>query len=357
MCGTGNPTARPARGPAPLPAGPPYRNRTARAVKFLGPREVAVSEVALAPPEDGEATIRTLYSGISTGSELLAYRGRVDPGTALDETIGSLGGTFAYPFSYGYSCVGVVESSRCDVDEGATVFAFHPHQDRFTAPARDLVLLPPSLPARTGVLLPMVETALQIALDSGDVEAKTVVITGLGTVGIFTALILAEAGASVIGSEPLGWRRRIASELGVHAVAPSQLADRCSEVTGGRGAPLVIEASGKPAVLDDCLGLCAHEGTVLVASWYGTQPVRIDLGGRFHRRRLTLRSTQVSTIPASLSQRWTRSTRREAALHLAGRLPLGHLATTEMPFEEAAAAYSMLDSSTEGVMHVTLRYQ
>lgn len=336
---------------------PAHRRRTAQAVMFVAPGKVAVSEVELPPAAEGEATIRSLYSGISTGSELLAYRGHVDPGTALDDTIGSLGGTFGYPFSYGYSCVGVVESSRCDVAEGATVFAFHPHQDRFTAPAKDLIVLPPSLPARRGVLLAMVETALQIALDAGDVKAETVAITGLGTVGILTALILSRSGASVIGSEPLAWRRRIAIELGIDAVDPSRLADRCSELTAGRGVPLVIEASGRAAVLDDCLAVCAHEGTVLVASWYGAQPVRIDLGGRFHRRRLAVRSTQVSTIPASLSQRWTLASRREAALRLVTDLPLDRLATTELPFGDAAAAYSALDSSAEGVMHVTLRYQ
>ena len=67
----------------------------------------------LAPlPAEGDVLVRTLYSGISAGTELLAYRGEIDPDLALDETIGALGGTFRYPFRYGYSCVGVVEASR-----------------------------------------------------------------------------------------------------------------------------------------------------------------------------------------------------------------------------------------------------
>ncbi len=307
-------------------------------------------------PVEGEATVRTLWSGISTGSELLAYRGSIHPATALDDSIGSLGGTFTYPFGYGYSCVGVVERSRCDVEEGTTVFAFHPHQERFTVPAGEMVRLPGSLEPRNGVMFPMVETALQIALDAGDVKSETVVVTGMGVVGILTALLLSRSGAAVIGSEPASWRRQAALQAGVEAVHPSQLAARCSEATSGAGVPLVVEATGRPEVLDDCLALCAHEGTVLVASWYGTQPVRVDLGGRFHRRRLTLRSTQVSTIPASLSHRWTVARRRNSALRLAEELPLGLLATTEVPFEQAASAYSMLDSHAEGVMHVTLRY-
>ena len=34
------------------------------------------------------------------------------------------------------------------------------------------------------------------------------------------------------------------------------------------------------------------------------QPVELPLGGAFHRRRLTIRSSQVSTIPAALAGRW-----------------------------------------------------
>ena len=64
---------------------------------------------------------------------------------------------------------------------------------------------------------------------------------------------------------------------------------------------LVIEVSGNPAALPDALRLLAHEGTALVASWYGTRDAVLPLGDRFHRRRLTIRSTQVSTIPARLA--------------------------------------------------------
>ena len=81
----------------------------ARAIFFVAPGAVEVGEVALPAVGEGEVLVRTGYSGISAGSELLAYRGELDPQLALDETIGALGGTFAYPFAYGYSCVGRVE--------------------------------------------------------------------------------------------------------------------------------------------------------------------------------------------------------------------------------------------------------
>ena len=110
--------------------------------------------------------VETEYSGVSAGTELLAYRGQLDPEMAVDATIGALGGTFRYPFQYGYSCVGRVAESRSELAVGELVFAFHPHQDRFVVPASAVVPLPP-LDARVATLLPFVETALQLTLDAG----------------------------------------------------------------------------------------------------------------------------------------------------------------------------------------------
>ena len=78
----------------------------------------------------------------------------------------------------------------------------------------------------------------------------------------------------------------------------------------------MIEVSGNPDALRTALGLLAHEGVALVASWYGAKDVSLPLGGDFHRRRLTIRSTQVSTIPARLSDRWSSARRRDTVVDL-----------------------------------------
>ena len=129
--------------------------------------------------------------------------------------------------------------------------------------------------------------------------------------------------------------------------------------TDGRPArvPLVIEASGNPDALRTALGLLSHEGTVLVASWYGTKEVTLPLGGDFHRRRLTIRSTQVSTIPARLGSRWNADRRRRAVVDLLEELPLGCLATHTFPFDNAGDAYAAIDAGTEGLIHAALGYR
>jgi hypothetical protein len=93
-----------------------------------------------------------------------------------------------------------------------------------------------------------------------------------------------------------------------------------------------------------------------VGSWYGEQQVVLPLGGAFHRRRLTIRSSQVSSIPAGLAGRWDVARRRQVAVSLLAELPLSALATTEMAFDDAPLAYQALDRRAPGVLHVALRY-
>jgi 2-desacetyl-2-hydroxyethyl bacteriochlorophyllide A dehydrogenase len=307
------------------------------------------------PPD--AVLLRTLYSGISSGTELLAYRGELPPDTALDDKLSGLsGGTFRYPFSYGYSCVAAVEAGSEAFPEGSKVFAFAPHQDRFASAGADLMLLDDDADPRQATLFPLVETALQMTLDAGQVLGQPVIVVGQGPVGVLVALMLQRAGAQVLAVEPQLWRRDVVASLGVDAVDPDEAPGVVMDLTHGHGVPLAVEASGNPAALASSLALLAHEGVALVGSWYGTKPVSLPLGADFHRRRLTIKSSQVSTIPADQQSRWDIPQRRVTARALLSRLPLAAVATTEFAFPAAAEAYAALDRGVEGVLHVALRY-
>ncbi|HLT69097.1 MAG TPA: zinc-binding dehydrogenase [Acidimicrobiales bacterium] len=326
----------------------------ATGVAFTAPRHVELRRVPVPEPADGQVLVRTLWSGISSGTEMLAYRGEIDPDLPLDEAIGALGGTFTFPFRYGYACVGRVERSRAVLSEGQLVFAYHPHQDLFVVDVDDVVPVDGVEP-RLATLLPLVETALQVALDAGRVLEEPVLVTGLGAVGLTTSLLLQRAGARVTGVEPAAARRAVAASVGVPAVAPEAVGDVLAG-TGPHGVPLVVEASGRPEALRSALGLLAHEGEVLVVSWYGTKEVPLPLGGDFHRRRLVVRSTQVSTVPAALSGRWTQARRRAVARRLLDELPLAPLATHDFPFAEAPRAYAAVDAGASDLVHAALWY-
>jgi len=317
------------------------RGVPARALFHTAPRRVEIRELPTPRPATGEVIVNTVCSGISSGTERLVYRGEVPADLTLDDTIDALGGAFSYPFAYGYACVGEVAES------GQTVFAFHPHQDVFAAQASDLIPLPSIDPA-SATLFPLVETALQVTLDAGTGYRDRVVVLGGGVLGLLTALLLQRSGQRPLLAEPQAWRRAMASSLGVAAAAPEEL--------GKQEVPLVIDASGNPDAPAMALNMLAHEGTLLVASWFGTKPVVLPLGGAFHRRRLIIRSTQVSTVPARLSATWTRSRRRLEAIELLSELPLAELCTHVFAFGNAAEAFRAVDEGVPGLMHAVLDY-
>jgi 2-desacetyl-2-hydroxyethyl bacteriochlorophyllide A dehydrogenase len=328
--------------------------RGARAVWFVAPYQVNVSEAAVGEPKAGDVLVRAEFSGVSGGSELLAYRGELDASVPRDETLGALAGSFEYPFTYGYSVVGTVEASRSEVGEGARVFAFHPHQDRFVVSAGDVVPLADG-DARAATLFPLVETALQLSLDAGLRYGEVVAVLGLGPVGILAAILLARSGAIVVASDPKPWRRDAARACGLQAVLPEELGEGVSSASRGRGADVLVEATGNPDVLGASLRLLAPEGVALVASWYGAKPVTLPLGGDFHRRRLEIRSSQVSTL-GSRAGRWDRQRRLETTRALLDELPVSALASHTFPFERAPDAYAALDRGDDGLVHVALAY-
>src|SRR5437660_9969922 len=165
------------------------------AVFHTGPRRVEIRELPLPRPAAGEVLVRTVCSGISGGTERLVYRGEIPADLALDDTIDALGGTFSYPFAYGYACVGEVAES------GQAVFAFHPHQDVFAARAGELIPLPPVDPA-SATLFPLVETALQVTLDAGTGYRDRVIVLGAGVLGLLTGLLLRSAGWRALIAQP-----------------------------------------------------------------------------------------------------------------------------------------------------------
>jgi threonine dehydrogenase-like Zn-dependent dehydrogenase len=315
---------------------------SARALFHTAPRRVEIREVPAPRPAGGEVLVRTLCSGISGGTERLVYRGEVPAGLELDDTIDALGGgTFSYPFAYGYACVGEVAESA------QMVFAFHPHQDVFAARASDLIPLPAIDPA-SATLFPLVETALQVTLDAGTGYRDRVIVLGAGVLGILTSLLLQRSGWRPLLAEPQAWRRALAGSLGATAAAPGELA--------GETAPLVIDATGNPDAPAMALNMLDHEGTLLIASWFGTKPVVLPLGGAFHRRRLIIRSTQVSTVPARLSGTWTQSRRRRETVELLAELPLAQLCSHMFAFGRAPEAFRAVDEGIPGLMHAVLDY-
>jgi 2-desacetyl-2-hydroxyethyl bacteriochlorophyllide A dehydrogenase len=328
---------------------------------FAAPRRIELVAEPVDAPVPGQALVRTLTSAISAGTELLAFRGELGADTPLDETLGSLErATFAFPFRYGYACVGEVVAVGEGGDAawiGRHVFGFQPHATMFLAPVAELLRVPDGIDPERAALLPHMETAVNLVLDGAPLLGEKVLVIGLGTVGLLTTALLAHFPLAVLATaEPLPHRTDAARAL----AASRQVVTGRDEIRRAlepRGADLVYELSGNPDALDDAIAAAGHEARVVVGSWYGNKRARVDLGTSFHRRRLRLVSSQVSHIGAALSARWDRQRRFDAAWTALAGVDLGSIISHRVPFEHAAAAYEMLDRASEPALQVLLDYR
>jgi 2-desacetyl-2-hydroxyethyl bacteriochlorophyllide A dehydrogenase len=330
------------------------------AVWFPAAQRVEIRNEAPATVQGDQVRIRALASGLSAGSELLVYRGLAP--RELQPDLPTIGGDFGFPVKFGYASVGRVVEAGSGVERptvGDLVFVHHPHQTEYLVPADAAVPLPPDVPPDVGVFTANLETAVTLALDAHPRLGEAVLVMGQGVVGLLVTMLLRRVGARPIVTVDAHARRREASVAAGadHALAVGPgLHDQVRDLTDGRGVDVAVEVSGNPAALQACIDSVAFAGTVVVASWYGTRDATLALGGAFHRRRLRILSSQVSTLDPSLTPRWDRARRAQVVTELLGELPLADLVTHRFPFHEAAAAYELLDRAPEECVQVVLTY-
>jgi len=332
----------------------------ARALWFTAPRTAELRPETVPPPGPGEVRLRSVVSAISHGTEMLVYRGEVPADLPLD--LPTLAGGYSFPIKYGYATVGRILDAGPDVkalSPGDPVFVHHPHQDVFVVPADLPVPLPDGTEPSVGVFFANLATALNVVHDTPIHLGETALVFGQGVVGLLVTRLLKLSGAGeVLVVDPLKKRRELALAVGAdEAFEPGEdLHGRVLEATAGRGADVAVEASSSGAGLQAAVDAVATEGTVVVASWYGTKPVTLSLGGHFHRGRVRLRSSQVGRMNPELGSRWDRARRTETVLGLLPRLRLEQLVSHRIPFEEAPGAYRLVDGNPGEAVQVVLTH-
>jgi NADPH:quinone reductase-like Zn-dependent oxidoreductase len=256
---------------------------------------------------EGEARVRTLWTGVSRGTESLIARGSVPTSERERMRAPFQDGEFPFPVKYGYLNVGVVEHGPPAL-RGRTVFALFPHQSRFVAPAEALVPVPEGMPARRAVLAGAIETAVNVLWDAAPAVGDRIAIIGAGMIGCAVARLAAGIpGSDVTVIDIDAGKRAVVEGLGVRF---AQDAEDVDEVD------VVIEASGSGAGLQQALRIAPTDGDVVVASWYGGKAVPLELGGDFHSRRLSIRSSQVGAVASRRRSRHTTRERLTLALRL-----------------------------------------
>jgi 2-desacetyl-2-hydroxyethyl bacteriochlorophyllide A dehydrogenase len=323
---------------------------------FTARCKTEIRETFLPRLKEDEVLVETICSAISAGTEMLVYRGQFPH---LADAHDGLSSDLDYPLAYGYACVGrIVEIGKKVNGEwkDRLVFAFQPHASHFVLHPSSLILLPEGILPETACFLPNMETAVNLVQDGAPILGERVIVLGQGVIGLLTASLLGEFPLqSLVTVDNFELRRKalqIANyKLQVTSLVPADL--RLSTFTPF---DLTFELSGSPSALNDAIALTAFSGRIVIGSWYGQKRAEIDLGGAFHRSRIRLISSQVSTISPELSGRWDKSRRFDVAWKALERIKPEKWITHHFSLNEADKAYQLLDENPQGTIQVIFDY-
>lgn len=341
---------------------------------FTAPRRVELREETLPALGADDVLVETICSAISAGTEMLVYRGQFPH---LLDSHDNLSSDLKYPLPYGYTCVGIIRETGKHVDAslmGKTVFGFEPHTSAFICHPSSLIPAPASFTAETCSFLPNMETAVNLIHDAAPILGERVLVLGQGVVGLCVASLLKEFPLdTLITSDCYELRRRASFEIGAHdSFQPESFEKKSDKHSSSQPLPkpsmfysgytqnkfdLTFELTGSPFALDEAIALTTFSGRIIVGSWYGEKRAPIDLGGAFHRSRIKIISSQVSTIAPELSGRWDKARRFEVAWEALKRIQPQKWITHRFPIEEAEKAYRLLDQNPQETIQVLLEYQ
>jgi hypothetical protein len=319
----------------------------ARAFWIAEPWRGEIRAETLPAPSADDVVIRTLFSGISRGTEALVFQGRVPASEYERMRAPFQAGAFPTPIKYGYASVGRVERGPRDLRD-RLVFVLYPHQTRYVVPAASAFLLPDGVPPERAVLAANLETAVNGLWDARPHIGDRIVVIGAGTVGCLVARIAGRLpGCTVELVDVNPGRASIARALGVRFVRPEGVGD---------GADVVIHTSGSPSGLELALRVAGFEAVIVEMSWYGDQVVPMALGEGFHARRLTLKSSQVGHVASAQRARWDTRRRMQLALSMLTDPALDVLITGESEFDALPQVMAQLATAPGDALCHRIRY-
>lgn len=343
------------------------------ALILTAPRALVYQDEIDRPLGAKEARVRTLWSGVSAGTELTYYRGtnpllakRWDAGTRLFLPADTQG--HAYPINHlGYEEVGEIIELGPEISSlklGDQIFGTWGHRTRFVA-AEDYALLrlmPPGADPLFGIFSHLGAIALNGVHDAAPRVGETVAIFGLGALGQIVALLAKRSGARVIGVDLQPMRRELAIRLGADLVldpARDGVAESIKTLTNGRGADTCIEVSGAAPALHEAIRSVVYAGRVVAMGFFQGEAKGLFLGDEFHHNRIDLVCSQISGVAPDRSNRWDKPRLWQTAVRLQaeGLVDFRPVITDTVPFREAPGLYRRLDAAAPEIVHSVLDFR
>jgi len=211
------------------------------------------------------------------------------------------------------------------------------------------------------------ETAVNLVQDAAPLLGERVLVIGQGIVGLLTASLLREFPLErLVTSDCYELRRNTSLKIGVDDSFDPDFVrgnDKDREMSiktrtdYAQNYDLTFELSGSPSALNEAIKYTRYSGRIVIGSWYGEKVANIDLGSTFHRSRISLISSQVSTIAPELTGRWDKARRFKAAWDALKRIKPDKWITHRFPIEEAAKAYQVIDEDQQDTIQVLFEYK
>ena len=339
-------------------------------VSFTAPGQVVLDECDPQPLLPGTVRVRTWYSGISTGTELTAYRGTNPYLAGTWDPLARLfrpgEPSFAYPVrGWGYSEVGQVVEVGENVDDlepGQVVYGIWGHRSDAVVPVT-LVFgkLEPEVDPVLGVFARVAAIGLNALLAGGVHLGDRVAVFGQGVIGLLATRLGVLAGAEVVAIDTHRHRLDTALRLGAAHVLDAAVeggAGAAARAWSGGGVDSAIELSGSDRALHEATRAVVVDGTVVAAGFYQGGADHLRLGEEFHHNRVRIVASQIAGTPLHLGPRW--SQRRLVAtvmsLVLSGKVDAGALVTDVYDAADVAAAFAKLDRGDPETLQVVLRF-
>jgi len=342
----------------------------------------------------GQLLIRTACSLVSAGTERMLVefgkaswidKARQQPdkvqqviekarNDGLLTTLEAVRSKLDQPLALGYCNVGTVVAVGAGVSGfqvGDRVASNGPHAELVAVPQHLCAAIPAGVSDEAAAFTVLAAIGLQGIRLAQPTLGETVVVSGLGLIGLLTAQLLAAQGCRVLGLDPDPAKCALAEALGVTAlnlVSSTDPVAWCLEQTAGIGADgvLITAATSSSEPVHVAAQACRQRGRIVLVGVTGLE-LRRDL---FYKKEL---SFQVSCSygpgrydPAYEQQghdypigfvRWTEQRNFQAVLHAlsTGSLRTELLISHRFPIEQAAAAYELL-SSSEPSLGILLQY-
>jgi 2-desacetyl-2-hydroxyethyl bacteriochlorophyllide A dehydrogenase len=248
---------------------------------------------------------------------------------------------------------------------GDEVWGIWGHRSEAVVPAEKLVghQLPAGVSlssaafARVGAIA--FNAILAARINLGDLIA----VFGQGVIGLLATRLATLSGAQVVTVDAVDSRRQESLHFGAtNSFPPGTAAEQIRALTAtpapGAGADTAIELSGVYAALQEAIRSVGVGGRVVASGFYQGEGNGLRLGEEFHHNRVELVSSQIGGVPLELAARWSVDRLQKTFLGLvgSGAVDVEPLISHRVPIEDAAGAYTLLDTRPGDALQVLLEF-